>query len=212
MDFPWPRHVSHMKQYIQYVYVYDVFPVFQWLYLFYTVHSCYNVLCTPTVKGQLWFVSEESFEIMGCPSVALDAWHSWSVSTCCSIYSFSCAAERVLQHHMTLLFNFLAEPENLCLTSAEQNIVGMKCHKCNIDCHIARLCSPPPPSTISADTHPSSRQLPAQRDSELAHPPSYNARIMPSYITVMEQILCISHSAICVVVCDAAVPSVVKAL
>lgn len=42
------RQVSHLKQYIQYVYVYEVFSVCQWLYLFYTVHTCNNVLCSWT--------------------------------------------------------------------------------------------------------------------------------------------------------------------
>lgn len=30
------------------MFVYDVFPVYQWLYLFSTVNTCNNVLCIPT--------------------------------------------------------------------------------------------------------------------------------------------------------------------
>lgn len=133
----------------------------QWLYLFYTVHTCNSVLCTPTqpranselsAKGHLkWWLCLDG--------AALDAWCSWSVSTCCdsglsrSIYSCSCAAERVLQRHVTLLFHFLVEQENFCMTSTEQNNITSetsvwdKCHKCNINCHIAvhaRVLSPPP--------------------------------------------------------------------
>lgn len=127
-----------------------------------------------TAKGQLWIVSEESFEMRGCPDgAALDAWCSWSVSTCCdsglsrSIYSCSRAAERVLQRHMTLLLHFSVEQENFCMTSTEQNNVTSetsvwdKCHKCNINCHIAvharvlSLSPPPFPPRISTDTQPS---------------------------------------------------------
>lgn len=114
-----------------------------------------------TAKGQLWIVSERLFEMMTClDGDVLDAWCSWSVSTCCdsglscSIYSCSRAAVRVLQRHMTLPFHFLVEQENFCITSTEQNIVTSetsvrdKCHKCNIYCHIAvhALVPSPPPS------------------------------------------------------------------
>lgn len=44
--------LSHLKQYILWVYVYDVFLVCQWLYLFYTVHTCMKY--SNTAKGSLW--------------------------------------------------------------------------------------------------------------------------------------------------------------
>lgn len=86
-----------------------------------------------TAKGQLLICQQRVIEIMGCPGAALDARCSWSVSTCCdceaepfSIYSCSRAAERVLQRHMTLLFHFLVEQENLCMTSTEQNMLRQR--------------------------------------------------------------------------------------
>ncbi|TMS15599.1 hypothetical protein E3U43_022061 [Larimichthys crocea] len=67
---------------------------------------------------------------------------------------------------MTLLFHFLVERENFCMTSTEQNNVTSetsvwdKCHKCNINCHIsvhARVLStsdPPPPLPPTSSSHP----------------------------------------------------------
>lgn len=123
----------------------------QWLYLFYTVHTCNNVLCTPTqpranseyqrrviwIEGLSWWCCPWCLMLM--VSLHMLVTLGWAVS----IYSCSHTAERVLQRHMTLLFHFLVEQENFCMTSTEQNIVTSetsvwdKCHKCNISRHIA---------------------------------------------------------------------------
>lgn len=157
------RQVSHLKQYIQYVYVH-VFSVCRWLYLLYTVHTCNNVLCTPTQPRANTEMSVKSHFKWGIVltvlPLMLDAHgpspHVVTLGWAISIYSCSCAAERVLQRHMTLLFHFSVEQENFCMTSTEQNNVTSetsvwdKCHKCNINCHIAvhaHVLSPSPLTT-----------------------------------------------------------------
>lgn len=108
------------------------------------------------------------------------------------------------------------------MTSTEQNIVTSetsvwdKCHKCNINCHIAvhaRVLSPSTlPHWISTDTQPFRCQngllARSHKDLEHTHHPSFNTHTKLCSLK-LQQTLCISHCAICIVVCDAAVPSVV---
>lgn len=129
-----------------------------------------------TTEGQLWIVSKESFEMMGCPDgAALDVWCSWSVSTCCdsglscSIYSCSRTAERVLQRRLTLLFHFLVEQKNFLYDFhwAKQcyvrdiKVFGISVTS-QINCHIAVhacvLSQPNHPPRISTSTLPLPKQ------------------------------------------------------
>lgn len=136
----------------------------------------------------------------------------WAVS----IYSCSLrCAERVLQRHMTLLFRFLVEQQNFCMTSTEQNNVTSeisvwdKCHKCNINCHIAvHPCVPPP--RISTDTQRSRCQngLSARSHDDLErwHHPSFNTHTKscslklhnPMHLSLCNMCSCLwCSSAIC---------------
>ncbi len=138
--------------------------------ILYTPVSMYYVLQHsqgPTLNCQRRVIWNEGFSCRCCP---------WCLMLMVSLHTLWLWAEpftaalaprkRVLQCHMTLLFHFLAEQENFCMTSTEQNNVTSetsvwdKCHKCNINCHIAvyaRVLSPSPPfpSRISTDTLPS---------------------------------------------------------
>lgn len=167
----------------------------------------YSILYTPvtvymysnTTKGQLWIVSEESFEMMGCPDgFALDVSCSWSVSTCCdsglscSIYSCCsyCGEGASAPYDIAVsLLNgalgnfFVWLPLSKTMLHQRHRSVWDKCHKCNINCHIAiHACvlSQPtahPPGT-STDIQPSlhhNRLLGrSHKDSEPTHHPSLN--------------------------------------
>lgn len=128
--------------------------------ILYTCVTMYYVLQHsqgPTVSCQRRVIWNAGSSWRCCPrcSMLMVSLHMlWLRGWAVSIYSCSRAAERVLQRRLTLLFHFLAERENFSMTSTEQNNVTSetsvwdKCHKCNINCHIAvhARVLPPPPS------------------------------------------------------------------
>lgn len=132
----------------------------RWLYLFYTVHTCNNVLCTPTqprascplsarchLKGRLVLMALPSMlDAHGrSPHVATPGWAVPFIAAPCDIaVSLSGGAGN---------FSMTSTGQNNITSEAS---VWDECHKCNINCHIAvHACvlSPPPSQPwISTDT------------------------------------------------------------
>ena len=124
----------------------------RWLYLFYTVHTCNDVLCTQPrasvesdlKRGVVLSVLPSMLDAHGPSPRGVTPGRAVSISRC----------------SMTLLFHFLVEREELLYDFhwaktmlRQRQSVWDECHnKCNIICHIAVharvLYSNPPPSSL----------------------------------------------------------------